>query len=623
MKMNLSSTLLGRRPERGVMQAVRVRKRWFCIGTLLLCPLVFALSASGAVYYINPVSGDDSADGGRRGPWRGFAPLNKITLEPGDRVEIVEAGELHDTLAPAGAGTAQDPVVIRFAPGRYDWFPKKLLTRKLAISNTNEDPDGDKAVAMELRQVAWFRIEGEGAIFYCRGKMMQIHIERSKDVLLTGFAFDYQRPTVSEYTVESLGSKDAVLAMHPDSTYTLKDGKVVWVGEGWRADSGGYGQIFDPRDNTVRRAGSPLGKIKRAEILSPGKVQVYFDKNPGFVQGLVYQHRVTRRDYAAVFCDRSERIHWDAVKFHFMHGMGVVSQFSRDLVFRDALFAPRPESKRTCAAWADMLHFSGCAGKITVENVRFFGANDDAINIHGTHLRIVRTSRPNHLWVRFMHRETFGFPAFFSGDEVDFISAKTLLPYATATVAKAELLDSRTMELTLSKPIPNNIKADDVLENATWTAAVEIKNCLIEAIPTRGFLLTTRQPILVADNVFRRTNMSAILVADDAKSWFESGMVRDLTIRGNTFDHCAEPVLNFHPENPVASETHPVHANIKILGNTFFLRGRGALALKSTGEVTLAENQFILGKNQMGITEEILIKRHASPPVKTSRNKID
>jgi hypothetical protein len=578
--------------------------------------------AVASVYYIDPVGGDNANNGGNSSPWKSFAPLNMVTLKPGDRVEVIRAGELCDTLSPVGAGNEQSPVVIHFAAGRYDWFPGKLLTRKLMISNTNDDPRGDKALAMELRGLKWFRIEGDGAVFFCRGKMMQVHLEQSRNITLAGFGFDYQRPTVSEYTVESLDANSAALVIHPDSTYRLVDGKVLWVGEGWQVDSGGYGQIFRPEHKTVWRAGSPLADVDHAEEISPGRLRVYFNKNPRFTAGLVYQHRDTRRDYSSVFCDRSENINWLNVKFHFTHGMGVVSQFSRNLTFRDIDYTPRAESGRTCAAWADMLHFSGCAGKILVENVRFFGANDDAINIHGTHLRIVKTIAPNQLKVRFMHGQTYGFPAFTDGDEVDFINGKTLRPYATATVSGAAMDGDRGMTLTLKGPLPANIQPDDVLENVTWTPAVEIRHCVVEAVPTRGFLLATRRPVVVADNVFRRTRMSAILVADDAASWFESGMVKDFAISGNTFDHCGWPVLNFHPENREANEEEAVHTNIKIINNKFLLNDRRVLSLKSTDNVTLADNQFILDKKEPRPTVEQLIERKASPPVKVSGNTV-
>lgn len=580
-------------------------------------------SPGGMRYYIDPVKGSNEGTGEKSSPWKSFAPLNRLILAPGDRVEVVSAGELRDSFFPAGRGTAEKPIVVNFSPGRYDWFSEGLLTRKLAISNTNDVPDGDKAIAMELSGISYFEIKGEGALFFCRGKMTQIHFDHSANIKLSGFGFDYKRPTMSEYTVDEAGDKEALISIHKDSDYTIENGKVIWVGEGWRNNAEGYGQTFVPDPVTLYRSGSPLGGINKAEEVEPDKVKVFYEKNPGFTKGLTYQHRDTRRDYSGVFCNRSENITYAGLKFHYMHGMGVVSQFSRNLLFKDITFAPRKESGRTIAAWADMLHFSGCGGKIVVNKVHFFGANDDAINIHGTYLRIIESLPPNQIKVKFMHGQTYGFPAFTKGDKVEFVRERSLLTYAAAAVKEAKMLNEREMLLTLDKKLPDNMEANDVLENVTWTPEVEIKNCLVEAIPTRGFLISTRKPVLVEGNVFRRTKMSALLMAGDASSWFESGKVSNLTIKNNVFDHCEEPVINFHPENREGQEGQPVHSNIKIVGNTFLLKGRGAISLKSTEKVTVSGNKFILDKKGENLSVQDLIQRHASAPVKASNNIVE
>ena len=102
-----------------------------------------------------------------------------------------------------------------------------------------------------------------------------------------------------------------------------------------------------------------------------------------------------------------------------MHGMGVVSQFSENIIFNNLKIAPRPGSLRTNSSWADNLHFSGCRGKIIVRDCVLGASHDDAINVHGTHLRIVDQPAPNKITVRFMHPQTFGFDAFAVGDRID------------------------------------------------------------------------------------------------------------------------------------------------------------------------------------------------------------
>lgn len=609
-----------------------VQVSWFCLyGALLMLVAVsgFLIHAEGDVpsgrsrtYCISPADGNDEGDGSKTSPWKTFAPLNKLVLSPGDRVEILSPGALTETLAPQGGGSATQPITISFAPGRYDWFPERLLTRKLAISNTNDVPQGDKAIAMEMNGVQHLRVEGKDAQFFARGKMVNVHLDHARNVTFSGMSFDYHRPTVSEYTVEEVGDNHAILSIHKDSSYTLENGKIIWLGEGWKASAGGYGQIYRSNPVILVRSGSPLGGIEQAEEVSPGKVKVTFAKNPGFEKGVTYQNREILRDCAGAFCNRSTNIIWDNVAFHYVHGMGIVSQFSQDIAFRNLVFAPRKGSGRTCAAWADMLHFSGCGGKILVDGAYFSGSNDDPINIHGTYLRLTEVLSPREIKVRFMHSQTYGFHAFAEGDELAFINHETLLPYGKSKVLHARLENDKEMILELDTPVPSSYGQNDVVENTTWTPSVQIRNCTMDSIPTRGFLISTRKPIVVEGCIFMRTGMHAILVAADANSWFESGAVRQMVIRNNTFIQCAEPVICFHPENARGDENKSVHSGIQISDNIFELRNRRAVSLKSTRDVRLFGNTFVIPRESGNVSMEELVSRELSPPFSYGKNTV-
>jgi hypothetical protein len=82
--------------------------------------------------------------------------------------------------------------------------------------------------------------------------------------------------------------------------------------------------------------------------------------------------------------------------------------------------------------------------------------------------------------------------------------------------------------------------------------------------------------------------MSAILLEDDARGWFESGCVRDMTIRGNRFVRCGEPVIHINPQNSVANDS--VHRNIRITDNEFVLRGATSVKARSTAGLRICGN---------------------------------
>ncbi len=196
--------------------------------------------------------------------------------------------------------------------------------------------------------------------------------------------------------------------------------------------------------------------------------------------------------------------------------MGIVSQFTENLTFQHVQVVPRPGTLRTCPAWADCFHFSGCKGKVLIDSCTFSGTQDDPINVHGTYLRLVQTEDHNRVLVRFMHTQTYGFAAFQPGDSVEFVSSASLRAYAASKVVRVERRSDTDWVLTLNDNVPD-FKQGDVLDNVTWYPDLTIRNCSVTMDSCRGFLISTRGNVLVEGNTFANTGMSAILIADDAK----------------------------------------------------------------------------------------------------------
>lgn len=544
-------------------------------------------SPGGTVYHIDPAGGDDANSGRTEDqPWKTFHPVNRISLAPGDRVEV-SPGCFDHSLSLSGCGTGENPIRVKLAAGRYDFDPAKARREAYQISNTNGDPEGLKAVGIHLAGTKHLRIAGAGAVIYARGKMMHLCIDGGENVTLDGLAFDYQRPTVSEFTVTAAGKDFAAFTIHKDSAYIIENGLILWQGEGW-TETGGLGQELDPQTGCVHRLRDPLGGLRCMET---GPCQIRARGEHRLQAGRIYQVRNPFRETCGAFIRNSRNITWRNLHFRFIHGMGIVSQFSENLTFEAVRIAPDPASGRTTAAWADCLQASGCRGRILVKDCLFSGAHDDAINIHGTHLRVVGTApERREVKVRFMHDQTYGFNAFLPQDEVDFVRWDSLAPYASNRVAGSQLIDKKTIILHLEKPLPADIRENDVLENVTWTPEVEILGCKVMHIPTRGFLVTTRRPVRVEDNDFKATRMSAILVENDASGWYESGCVRDMLIRSNRFHGCGEPVIHINPRNSVPNPH--VHQNIRIENNTFILRERVAIGASSTTGLRIVGNRI-------------------------------
>jgi len=542
-------------------------------------------SPGNTTYYINPAGGKDTHSGLKKEQsWRSFAHINQLSLAGGDCVEVIAPGSFDQTLMITGTGTRMAPIKIHFAPGRYDFFPDKALKRKYQISNTNDDPDNGKAIGLLFAGAKQVQVSGAGARLVYRGKMIEVCIDGSENIAISDLQFDYHRPTVSEFRVTAIEKDHVDIEVHKDSTYEIKNGNITWVGEGWRYSTG-LAQELDLETNEIWRRGDPL-RGRKLEEIKPFHLRV--TGGDGLKLGRVYQIRNTRRDCAGVFTRRSKEIIWKNVQFHFLHGMGLVNQFSENLTFDTVSIAPDKASGRTCAAWADGIQVSGCRGKLVVKNCTFSGAHDDAINIHGTHLRVGQRISERQIKVQFMHNQTYGFMAFNPGDEITFVRFDSLKTYGPNKVKTAELQNPKEMVLALERPIPEDFKQNDAVENVTWTPEVTISGCKVMRIPTRGFLITTRRKVVVEDNYFHRTHMSAILLENDAKGWYESGPIRDMTIRNNRFFHCGGPVINSNPQNSVPNNA--VHQNIRILDNHFAMRKDGVIKGKSIKGLTISGN---------------------------------
>jgi hypothetical protein len=541
-------------------------------------------SPGNAVYFVDPQSGDDARDGRTtKTSWKTFVPVNDLLLSPGDRVEVVASGVFRESLVLTGSGTAEKPVEIHFASGVYDFFPDKAFdVSPLFLSNFNDNPHGPKRVAIHMRDVKHMKLTGKQSEIFCNGQMFPVMIDHSEAVTMDGLVFDYHRPFWSEWKVVEVAANHAVVQIHPDSRYVIEENRLVWVGNGWRSAGGAAwsSQHYDPKTKIVIRRNSNLltnGGITKAEEVAPFRVKFSFRNNPGFALGTTDEFREGTREYPGILVRYCKNVVLNnSAMYASPPGPAVLGMFTDGLTLDRMHIAPRPNSGRTASVCDDLLHCSGCKGKILMSDCKLSGTGDDLMNVHGTHLRISGQPATNQLTICFVHRQTYGFPAFSPGDDIDFVNPASLRPYASGRVMAAEMKGEREMLLTLEKPAPA-WKRNDVIENVTWTPTVEVRNCYGSMSSCRGFLCTTRKPVLIANNTFDHIAMGAILIEDDGSGWFESGPCRDVTIRGNRFIRCGKEfyygptVIRISPQKPTDKPDEPAHENIRIMDNLFDL----------------------------------------------------
>ncbi len=517
----------------------------------------------------------------------------------GDATEVIQAAI--DKVEAYGG----KPVTLKFSPGNYNISRNKSSEYLYHISNTSsseENPDQTKHIGLWFRNLKNVTLDGNGAWIITHGEMTPIVVDGCTDVTLKNFTLTAADPSVPEFKVLSVDRNSAVFEVTPPSRFEIIDGNFSWVGEGWKFADGAretfypeFAQVFYPDLNVTHRCESPIKGRKKAEALGDNIVRfIYESGSPDIHVGEIYQMRHGIRNEACAFFNESKNVVLSNIEFNFLGNFGLVGQYSENLTYDNIRCRPRLGSGRTDAGFADFVQMSGCRGKIKIINSYFEGAHDDPINIHGTHLKAVSLSGPDKITVRFMHGQSYGFTPFFKDDKIEIVDRHTLNCLQSAKVKGVERIDDYNFELTLDRKLislPAGYTIEDLaVENVTWTPEVEISNNYFARIPTRGILITTRGKSLIENNTFFRMPMPSILVSDDARGWYESGPVKNLTIRRNLFIECGSPVIAVWPE--IDRFDRPVHSNITIDSNRFIIKDGIALDLKAAENITIVNNVF-------------------------------
>ena len=215
---------------------------------------------------------------------------------------------------------------------------------------------------------------------------------------------------------------------------------------------------------------------------------------------------------------------------------------------------------------ADATHFSGCKGKIISRNGLYEGMMDDAINVHGTYLKVIKRIDDRTLVGRYMHDQTWGFEWGRPEDEVQFIRSSTMELVGsqnsiTAIVPydKEEVQGAREFVISFRDPVEAVINAESGfgIENLTWTPEVLFADNVIRNNRARGALFSTPKKTIAENNLFDHTSGTAILLCGDCNGWYETGACRNVIIRKNRFVNAltnmfqfTNAVISIYPEIP-------------------------------------------------------------------------
>lgn len=479
----------------------------------------------------------------------------------------------------AAVAEIKDEKKIIFDEGDYYIESAKLQSRMLYITNTVGDAEFKNGETPHKNRcaLAFCGIENAefdfcGAEFYINGKATNVAVIDCKNLLIENLKLTPKNPNIRKMTViaKSLFSVDFKI----DGDYYVKNNALYFKGIDYDYNASAkyrfathLAHIKAKSPKQVWRTGKLFKSAMGVSEIKPGVIRIKYPRTAFCAVGDRFYAFDCLRQYAGIFLDKSENITLQNVHQHFNYSLAYVAQDCKDLTLKSCRFAPKTEDFEI-ASLADFMQVCMCRGHIDVENNYFDGACDDCANFHGIHF-IIESISGNKLTVAFKHPQTHGFNPISEGDEIGYISTKSLLEKGRATVLSSKLTDEYHIELEVND---TSAAAEGfAIEDITKIPTVLFKNNLAKHIITRGLLITVRNKAVVESNRFESCSMSGVLLSDDAANWFESGFCGDVLIKDNVFEFCGEVPVLIKPENKV--NEGPVHKNIKIIGNTFNYKG--------------------------------------------------
>lgn len=460
-----------------------------------------------------------------------------------------------------------EKVILRFPEGRYEFHEKGAAVREYYISN--HDQTNPKKVGIALEDMKNLTLDGQGSEFVFHGRMLPVSLLRSENCLLKNFSIDFENPHIAQVKIVENDPQDGIVfEPAPWVDYRIaKDSIFEAYGEGWTMRHS-WGIAFDGDTKHLVYNTSDIGcPTKGASEVAPRRIHAPGWKDARLVPGTVVAMRGWGRPTPGIFLSHDVNTTIENVKVHYAEGMGLLAQLCENITLEKFGVCLKGDADpRYFTTQADATHFSGCKGKIVSCNGLYEGMMDDAINVHGTYLKVVKRVDDRTLVGRYMHGQSWGFEWGCPGDEVQFIRSNTMelvgkqnkiisiRPYD-----KEQTEGAREFLITFQEPVDQviNEQSGFGIENLTWTPEVLFSGNVIRNNRARGSLFSTPCKTIVENNLFDHTSGAAILLCGDCNGWFETGACRHVIIRKNRFVNAltnlfqfTNAVISIYPEIP-------------------------------------------------------------------------
>lgn len=541
-------------------------------------------------------------------------------IVPGTGEDMTE--EFAEAIAAIKAERKGAPAVLLLEGGDYDFYPDSANVREYYISN--HDQDNPKKVAIVLEGMKNFTLKGydkgmsaRRADLYMNGRMLPVAMIGCENCKLDFIGIDTRSPQITQVEVLENNPEEGFISyrISPESNYRVEDGRLVVYGANWEFVPQA-GIAFDGATrHLVYRTSDIWVGVNDVKEVSP-RVIVAPWRDPRLVPGTFIALRSYARPTPGIFVSECRNTSFESVSVYYAEGMGLLAQASENITL-ERFRVSRRDNSRYFTTQADATHFSGCKGLIKSVNGIYEGMMDDAINVHGTYLRVTQRLDDNTLVGRYMHGQAYGFYWGGAGDSVQFVRSDVMeITEGNRIVEivphdKSELAGCKEFKIKFEKALPADIANGNYgIENLEWTPEVIFSGNTIRNNRARGALFSTPKYTLVEKNLFDHTSGTAILLCGDCNGWFETGACRDVVIRENRFVNAltnmfqfTNGIISIYPEIPdLASQKKYFHGGngkgVVIENNTFetfdapIVYAKSLDGLRFVGNKVLQNNDF-------------------------------
>jgi parallel beta-helix repeat protein len=383
-----------------------------------------------------------------------------------------------------------------------------------------------------------FEIDGQGSQFVFHGFITPFVLHNTKNIRIKNLSIDYIRTFHSEGKILAVTDTTLDVGFTPDYPYRINHTTLIFTDNEKREYPWNSLLEFDSekRETAYKAVDYWCGPCVPVKELSPGNVRLYYPHIKATV-GNIMVFGASHRRVPAFVLQNSKQTTLSAIDIFHCGGMGVIAQLCEDIHINSVRVTPRPMSGRVVSITADATHFVNCKGLISLTNCLFENQKDDATNIHGLYAQIEQIVSPAEVLVKMVHPQQAGIDFIFPDEEMELVESESLVTLETNRVAETKRINKEYTLVRFVRPASEKIKKGDGIANVNTQPEVVIKNCIIRGNRARGILLGSRAKTIIENNYFH-TAGAAILLEGDCRFWYEQAGVRDLIVKGNTFDNC-------------------------------------------------------------------------------------